>query len=46
LFESVGVDIESVTIIVSTFMFGLGLGSLAAANSADRFRVGRSRCSP
>jgi predicted membrane-bound spermidine synthase len=37
LFESVGVDIESVTIIVSTFMLGLGLGSLAGGDLADRF---------
>src|SRR5207249_6743795 len=29
LFASFGVDVESVTIIVSLFMFGLGLGSLA-----------------
>src|SRR5580698_3017763 len=37
LFESVGVDIESVTIIVSTFMLGLGIGSLAGGELADRF---------
>ena len=37
LFESVGVDIESVTIIVSTFMLGLGLGSLAGGELADRY---------
>jgi predicted membrane-bound spermidine synthase len=37
LFESIGVDIESITIIVSTFMLGLGLGSLAGGNLADRF---------
>jgi predicted membrane-bound spermidine synthase len=37
LFESVGVDIESITIIVSTFMLGLGLGSLAGGELADRF---------
>jgi len=37
LFESVGVDIESVTIIVSAFMLGLGLGSLAGGHLADRF---------
>ena len=36
LFESVGVDIESVTIIVSTFMLGLGLGSLAGGELVDR----------
>ncbi len=37
LFESVGVDMESVTIIVSTFMLGLGLGSLAGGALADRY---------
>jgi predicted membrane-bound spermidine synthase len=37
LFESVGVDIESVTIIVSTFMLGLGLGALLGGELADRF---------
>jgi predicted membrane-bound spermidine synthase len=37
LFESVGVDIESVTIIVSTFMLGLGLGALAGGEVADRY---------
>jgi predicted membrane-bound spermidine synthase len=37
LFESVGVDIESVTIIVSTFMLGLGLGSLAGGEVVDRY---------
>jgi predicted membrane-bound spermidine synthase len=37
LFESVGVDIESVTIIVSTFMMGLGLGALVGGELADRF---------
>jgi MFS family permease len=31
------VDIESVTIIVSAFMLGLGLGSLAGGELADRF---------
>jgi predicted membrane-bound spermidine synthase len=36
LFEGFGVDIESVTIIVSTFMLGLGLGSLAGGELADR----------
>ena len=29
LFEGFGVDMESVTIVVSTFMLGLGLGALA-----------------
>ena len=37
LFESVGVDIDSVTIIVSTFMLGLGLGALAGGEIADRY---------
>ncbi|MFL6602250.1 MAG: fused MFS/spermidine synthase [Steroidobacteraceae bacterium] len=35
LFQSVGVDLQSVTIIVSTFMFGLGLGALAGGELAD-----------
>lgn len=33
-----GADIESVTIIVSAFMLGLGLGALAGGYLADRFR--------
>jgi predicted membrane-bound spermidine synthase len=37
LFASFGVDIESVTIVVSTFMLGLGLGALAGGWIADRF---------
>jgi predicted membrane-bound spermidine synthase len=37
LFEGFGVDIESVTIVVSTFMFGLGLGALAGGEIADRY---------
>lgn len=37
LFQSVGVDLQSVTIIVSTFMFGLGLGALAGGELADIF---------
>jgi predicted membrane-bound spermidine synthase len=37
LFESIGVDIESVTIIVSTFMLGLGIGSLAGGELVDRY---------
>jgi predicted membrane-bound spermidine synthase len=37
LFEGFGVDIESVTIVVSTFMLGLGLGALAGGQIADRF---------
>jgi predicted membrane-bound spermidine synthase len=35
LFESIGVDIESVTIIVSTFMLGLGLGSICGGELVD-----------
>lgn len=37
LFQGFGVDIESVTIVVSTFMLGLGLGALAGGEIADRF---------
>jgi predicted membrane-bound spermidine synthase len=37
LFVSFGIDIESVTIIVSTFMLGLGAGALAGGWIADRF---------
>lgn len=37
LFEAFGVDIESVTIIVSTFMLGLGLGALIGGHLADRY---------
>lgn len=37
LFASFGIDIESVTIIVSTFMLGLGVGALAGGYLADRF---------
>ena len=37
MFESVGVDIDSVTIIVSTFMLGLGIGSLIGGLLADRY---------
>ena len=38
LFASFGVDIESTTIIVSTFMLGLGCGALIGGYLADRFR--------
>ena len=34
LFEAFGVDMESVTIIVSTFMLGLGLGALVGGQSS------------
>ncbi|WP_295389126.1 fused MFS/spermidine synthase [uncultured Thiodictyon sp.] len=36
LFAAFGVDIDSVTIIVSVFMFGLGLGALVGGTIADR----------
>jgi predicted membrane-bound spermidine synthase len=36
LFFSFGTDIESVTIVVSTFMLGLGLGALGGGWAADR----------
>jgi predicted membrane-bound spermidine synthase len=36
LFAAFGVDIDSVTIIVSVFMLGLGLGSLIGGYLADR----------
>ncbi len=39
LFTSFGVDIESVTIVVSTFMCGLGLGAIAGGALADRFQT-------
>jgi predicted membrane-bound spermidine synthase len=38
LFTSFGVDIESVTIVVSTFMLGLGAGAMAGGALADRFQ--------
>lgn len=37
LFAAFGVDIESITIIVSTFMLGLGVGALIGGAIADRF---------
>ena len=37
LFFSFGTDIESITIIVSTFMLGLGLGALTGGWLADRY---------
>ncbi|MET0334284.1 MAG: fused MFS/spermidine synthase [Rhizobacter sp.] len=36
LFSAFGVDIDSVTIIVSVFMLGLGLGALIGGDLADR----------
>jgi predicted membrane-bound spermidine synthase len=37
LFGAFGVDVESITIVVSTFMLGLGCGALAGGQLADRF---------
>src|SRR5476649_1622816 len=37
LFTVFGVDLTSVTIIVSVFMFGLGLGGLVGGYIADKF---------
>lgn len=37
LFGAFGVDVESVTIVISTFMLGLGCGALAGGRLADRF---------
>lgn len=37
LFVAFGVDLESITIIVSAFMLGLGVGALAGGRLADRF---------
>lgn len=37
LFSAFGVDIESITIVVSTFMLGLGCGALLGGQAADRF---------
>lgn len=37
LFVAFGVDIESITIIVSTFMLGLGVGALVGGQLADRY---------
>lgn len=37
LFANLGSDIESVTIIVSVFMLGLGLGSLVGGRLVDKF---------
>lgn len=37
LYVVFGVDLTSVTIIISVFMFGLGLGGLAGGYIADRF---------
>ncbi len=37
LFATIGVDIDSVTIIVSVFMCGLGLGGLLGGKISDKF---------
>lgn len=37
LFAAFGADLESVTIVVSAFMLGLGAGALAGGVCADRF---------
>jgi predicted membrane-bound spermidine synthase len=37
LFTAFGVDIESITIIISVFMLGLGLGALAGGRLADKY---------
>lgn len=37
LFAAFGVDIQSITIIVSTFMLGLGVGAIFGGQVADRF---------
>lgn len=37
LFASFGTDLESVTIIISSFMLGLGLGALAGGWAGDRW---------
>lgn len=37
LFTTFGVDVESVTVVVSTFMLGLGVGALLGGMLADRY---------
>jgi hypothetical protein len=37
LFAAFGVNIESTTIIVCLFMFGLGLGSFVGGHPSDKF---------
>ena len=37
LFGAFGVDVESITIVVSTFMLGLGCGALFGGQLADRY---------
>lgn len=41
LFNGLGVDIDSVTLIVSTFMLGIGLGGASGGWLADRFPARR-----
>lgn len=43
LFTGLGVDIDSVTLIVSTFMLGIGLGGAIGGWLADRFAARRLR---
>jgi len=43
LFTGLGVDIDSVTLIVSTFMLGIGLGGAIGGWLADRFAHHRLR---
>lgn len=43
LFTGLGVDIDSVTLIVSTFMLGIGLGGALGGWSADRWPHSRLR---
>ena len=38
LFSVFGINIQSVAIIVSTFMFGLGIGALMGGQLAERFK--------
>lgn len=37
LYALIGVDVDSVTIVVSVFMFGIGIGGLLGGRIADRF---------
>ncbi|MCZ6488395.1 MAG: hypothetical protein O6703_09495 [Gammaproteobacteria bacterium] len=37
LFAAFGVDMESITLVVSVFMFGLGIGSLVGGMLSERF---------
>jgi len=39
LFSTFGVNIDSITIIVSTFMLGLGLGALIGGKLADKYNT-------